>query len=134
MLSLLRAVRREMQAEFWVESEGVAFDLHMATEADLNKNERYHLISIATSRKNEITNRFLGKLVDAFERAVAADAVHEYDDVEAQFPEYLDYHPDDPEWDGYEKSVLKQFANNIKIFIRGGRAEMIVRKDFSEDR
>jgi len=29
---------------------------------------------------------------------------------------------------------LKQFANNIKIFIRGGRAEMIVRKDFSEDR
>ena len=133
MISLLTAVRRDMQAQFWVESEGMAFTLHMTTEAALNKDERYHLISMASSRKNEITNRFLGRLVDAFERAIAAEAVHDYADEPEDLPEYLDYHPDDPEWDGYEKSVLKQYSDNIKIFIRGGLAEMIVLKDFSRD-
>ncbi|MBQ8135885.1 MAG: hypothetical protein IJ174_00425 [Clostridia bacterium] len=98
----------------------------------MNKNERYQLISIASTEENEITNRFLGKIVDAFERAIAADADQAYDDPEESFPEYLDYHPDDPGWDGYEKSVLKQLADNIKIYIRRSKVEMTVHKDFSK--
>ena len=133
MVSLLRHVKREMQARFWVESEGMDFRLHMAAESTLNKGERDQLLSIASTQKNEITNRFLGKLVDAFERAIAADAAHEYDDAEEHFPEYLNYHPEDPEWDGYERSVLKQYTDSIKIFIRGDQAEMTVQKVFAED-
>ena len=134
MISLLSCVRREMRAEFWVESAGMDFSLHMTADTALNKAERQHLISIASSQKNEITNRFLGKLVDALEQAVAAEAAHDYKNVEQNFPEYLDYHPVDPEWDGYEKSILKQYADSIKIFIHGGLAEMIVQKDFSKNK
>ena len=131
MVSLLCSVRRDMQAEFWVESDGMNFELHMTTKTFLNKNERYQLLSMASSQKNEITNRFLGKLVDALEQAMAADAANDYSAVEESFPEYLNYHPDDPEWDGYERSVLKQYADHIKIFIHGNKAEMTVQKDFS---
>ena len=132
MISLLGCVRREMQAEFWVENEKMDFQLHMAAKASLSKDERSQLVSIASSQKNEITNRFLGKLVDALERAAAADTEYVYDDPEKEFPECLNYHPDDPEWDGYERSVLKQYADNIKIFIHGSKAEMIVCKNFSK--
>ena len=131
-LSLIRSVTGEIQASYWVEVEGKAFCLHVTTETSMDKEKRYHLISSSSSRKNEITNTFLGRLRDAIEQAMAADVVRQYDNPEDNFSEYLNYHPADPEWDEYEKSILKQLADNITIAIRGGSVEMTVSKDFSK--
>ena len=43
----------------------------------------------------------------------------------------LDYSFEDQVWDGYECSVLRQLADNIKIFIRGKEVHMIVAKQFA---
>jgi len=131
-LSLIRSVTGELQASFWSEVEDKAFCLHVTTKTAMDKEKRGHLISSASSRKNEITNTFLGRLRDAIEQAIAADVVRQYDNPEADFSEYLNYHPADPEWDGYEKSILKQLADNIKISIRGGLVEMTVSKDYAK--
>ena len=133
ILSLAHSVTGEMQATFWMENQGKQYALHLNTKTVMDKEKREMLLTSASSRKNEAANTFLGWIRDAFERAIAAEAVHDYADEPEDLPEYLDYHPDDPEWDGYEKSVLKQYSDNIKIFIRGGLAEMIVLKDFSRD-
>ena len=40
-------------------------------------------------------------------------------------------HPaENPEWDEFEKSVLKSVADKVKIAIRGGSIDMTVIKSF----
>ena len=53
MLSLARSVTGEMQASFWIESEGTQYDLHMTTKTVMDTEKRYLLLSSASSRKNE---------------------------------------------------------------------------------
>ena len=129
MLSLARSVTGEMKASFWIEGEGNQFDLHLTTETVMDKEKRSLLISSATSRKNEAAKGFLGKLRDAFEEAMTADAVHLSDalpqDLLADIPSSGF---EEPEWDGYEKSVLKRLADQVKIGIRGGVVDMTVSK------
>ena len=131
MLSLARSVTGEMQASFWLENDGNRFEMHLTTKTVIDKEKRYQLISSATSQKNEAAKGFLGKLRDVFEEAMASDAEREYytlpADVEADLSGRVF---DDPEWDGYERSVLRTIADDIKISIRGGLVEMIVSKSF----
>ena len=133
MLSLARSVTGEMQAAFWIENEGSHFDLHMATETVMDKEKRYNLLSSASSRKNEAAKGFLGKLRDKLEEAMASEVDHSEEEIPADIVGDLANHPiEDPEWDGYERSVLRRLADTIRIAIRGGQVEIIVSKNFSE--
>ena len=63
---------------------------------------------------------------------MASEAEHTYFDL----PEDLKndvamYSVEDPEWDRYERSVLRNLADNIKIFIRGKKVHMTVTKQFA---
>jgi hypothetical protein len=129
MLSLARSVTGEMQASFWLENEGSKFVMHMSTQTVMDKEKRYLLISSATSRKNEAARGFLGKLRDVFEEAMASDAEKEYSDLPDELLSDLSGPFDDPEWDRYERSVLRTIADDIKISIKGGLVEMTVTKD-----
>ena len=131
MLGLARSVTGEMKADFWLENEGKRFDLHMSTKTVMDKEKRYHLLSSASSRKNEAANSFLGKLRDAFEEALLSDADHSRDELpDDVVNDICYYHPEDPEWDGYEQSILRKLADEIKISIRGGTVDMTVTKIF----
>ena len=131
MLGLARSVTGEMEADFWLENEGRRFDLHMSTKTVMDKEKRYHLLSSASSRKNEAANSFLGKLRDAFEQAMLAEGGHSYEELPDELSrEFCSYHPDDPEWDLYEQSILRKLADEIKISIRGGTVDMTVTKSF----
>ena len=37
------------------------------------------------------------------------------------------------EWDGYERSILRRLADDVKIGIRGGMVEMTVSKRFETE-
>ena len=132
MLSMARSVTGEMQASFWIESEGHEFELHMTTKTVMDKEKRYLLLSSSTSRKNEAANSFLGRLRDAFEEAMTADADHEYFDLPVELQADLSGRSiETPEWDHYEQSVLLRLADNVKIGIRGGEVHMTVIKTFA---
>ena len=132
MLSLVRSVTGEMQASFWIETEAKQYDLHLTTKTVMDKEKRSLLISSSSSRKNEAAKSFLGYLRDAFEGAMAAEADHSYNDIPMDILNDLPNHPiDDPDWDGYERSVLRKVADNIKIAIRGGVVDMTVTKAFA---
>ncbi len=131
MLSLARSVTGEMEASFWLENEGKKIDLNMTTKTVMDKEKRYNLISSSTSQKNEAANSFLGRLRDAFEEAMASDVEHTYYELPAEVASDVAYwHPETDEWDGYEQSVLRKLADDIKIYIRGGLVRMTVSKSF----
>ena len=129
MLSLARSITGEMKASFWIEGDDGQFDLHLSTETVMAKEKRALLISSATSRKNDAAKGFLGKLRDAFEQAMVADAVHPSadlpQDILADLPSGA---LEEADWDGFEKSVLKRLADDVKIGIRGGMVDMTVSK------
>ncbi len=131
MLSLARIVTGELKASFCIESVGKNFELHLSTKTVMDKEKRYHLLSSASSRKNEAANSFLGKLRDAFEEAMTAEADHTFyelpDDVAR---DVAGHYVDDPEWDRYEQSTLRRLADDVKIAIRGGVVDMTVIKNF----
>ncbi len=130
MLSMARSVTGEMQASFWIETAGKDLELHMSTKTVMDKEKRALLISAATSRKNESARSLLGRIRDAFEAAMANEADHS-DQVPWEAWADLANHPvDDPEWDGYEQSVLRKVADQVKVGIRGSVVDLTVCKHF----
>ena len=128
MLSLARSVTGELQARFWLETEGKKFDLHLSTKTVMDREKRENLIASATSRRNEAANSFLGKLRDAFEAAMVSE---QDNSIPEDVLDDLANHPIEiPEWDEYEQSILRNAADTVKIAIRGGFVDMTVSKSF----
>ena len=132
MLSLVRSVTGEMKASFWIECEDGSYDLHLNTKTDLNKEQRYHLLATSTSGRNEAANTLRGVLWDRLEQALASDVDHDYDELPAELLADLPIGPvKDPEWDGYERRILKNVADNVKIGILHGVMDMVVSKKYT---
>ena len=132
MLSLIRSVTGETNASFWLESEGKKYTLHLTTKTVMDKDKRAQLLWSASSGKNEAAKGFLGMLRNALEEAMTSDVDRSCYDLPADLAADLAYHTvEEQEWNGYERSVLRRMANDIKIGIRGGVVEMIVVKDFT---
>ena len=128
MLSLARSVTGELQASFWLESEGKKFDLHLSTKTVMDREKRERLIASASSRKNEAASSFLGRLRDAFEAAMVSDPDTDIpDDV---LDDLANHVIEIPTWDEYEQSILRNAADDVKIAIRGGVVDMTVSKSF----
>ena len=96
----------------------------------LDKKKRAQLLEAATSRQNEAANSLLGKIRDAFERAMAAE--ESYDDIPYEvMPDIVGREIADTEWDEYECSILRRLADNVKVSIRGNVVDMTVSKNFT---
>ena len=134
MLSMARSVTGEMEASFWIENEGRQFTLCLMTKTVMNSEKRYQLISSSSSRKNEAAKSFLGKLRDTFEQAMASEVDKQYDELPNELLSDISGRTfEDPEWDGYERSVLLKLADDVKIGIRGGVVTMTISKNFAEE-
>ena len=135
LLSMARSVTGEMKGDFWIDSEGGRFELHLSTRTVMDREKRDQLLSAATTRKNEAAGTFLGRLRDRFESAMASDPDHsQYDLPEDLLSDLPNHQIDamDTEWDGYEASIMRRVADEVKIGIRGGKVDMTVVKDFDK--
>ena len=72
MLGMMRQVTHEAQADFWVQSEGGEFELHLVAHPTITGKVRKELLKISTSGKNEAAKGFMGKIRDLFDRALTA--------------------------------------------------------------
>ena len=131
MLSLIRSLTGQMQSLLWIEGENRAFELHLTTKTVMDQEKRRLLIESSTSRKNEAATGFLGKLRNAFEEAMTAEADRQFVnlplDVVADLPGGA---LGEADWDGYERSILKNVADQVKIGIRGGEVDVTICKRF----
>ena len=130
MLSLARSITGEMEASFWIESEGKRFELHMTTKTIIDKTKRDLLIAASTERKNEATNTFLGKIRDAFQEAMLSDTDTYTYEPDMSMDDMNNRYIESQEWDQYEQSVLRSVADSIKVSIKGKTVDLTVVKAF----
>ena len=132
MLSMAQLAGGDLEASFWIECEDGRYDLHLNAKTDLNKEQRYHLLSTTTSGRNEAANTLRGVLWDRLEQALASDVDHDYDELPSELLADLPIGPiKDPEWDGYERKILKNMADSVKIGILHGIVDVVVSKQYT---
>ncbi len=69
MLGMLKEITGEAEAEFWVESNGKRFELHLLAQPIVTGRMRDELLSVSSTGKNAAAAGVMGKLRDIFERA-----------------------------------------------------------------
>ena len=132
MLSIAQLADGDLEASFWIECENGKYDLHLNTKTELNKEQRYHLLSTTTSGKNEAAKSFRGFLRDRLEQARASEVDYDYDELPSDILADLPMGPiKDPEWDGYERKILKNVADSVKIGILRGVVDVVVSKKYA---
>jgi len=72
-LGMVRQITGEAAADFWIESEGERFELHLMAHPVVSGKMRRELLSASTSGKNEAAKGFMGKIRDIIDRALAAE-------------------------------------------------------------
>ena len=130
MLSMARSITGEMEASFWLESEGKHFELHMTTRTVIDKIKRDTLLAASTSGKNEAAKTFLGGLRDAFVEAMISDTDRYVYTPDLSVDDTANRYIESEEWDQYEQSVLRSVADGIKVSIVGKNVDLTVIKDF----
>ena len=100
------------------------------TDTILDAKTRAQLINAATSRKNEAAHSFLGKIRDTIEQVMASENPSKEPPYEIM-TDIQGRDIQDPEWDEYECSILRNLADDVKVSIRGDVVDMTVSKSFA---
>lgn len=157
MMGLLKALTGERTADFWIESEGNTFRLHLKTRTEMNGDMRQKLLSVSSSGENAAATGVWGKLRDLYERMLepadetmppiylggwlssenlpvsASDAIVQSSVLHAQsvwsLRRCIGGGPE-KDWDGLEKSVIASIADDVEIGIVTNTVEMTVIKTF----
>ena len=153
MMGLMRSVTGETDGQFWIEDEDNEYRLHLRVRVFLNSEKKEQLLAASSSGKNESAKGLIGRLRDFFN--YAADEEFTAYSSTLLLPEMYDHSAtplldwewsmsryetalsglvkqNDPAareaWDELEKSVVKNVADDVKVFIRGGVVEMVILK------
>ena len=134
MMSMIRSLSGEVDACFWIECGEKEMTFFLTTSILMNEATRNELINASTYRENDAAKGFLGRLRDFFERAMLSGAgayVFTENGAEQPLPLTDPQVSYDSGWDHYERSILKNAADEIRIGIRGNQVEMSVKVSFS---
>lgn len=139
--------------EFWVESEGRAFEIHLRARADIARDAKASLIDMATTKTNTAPKGILGKLGLMVDNLLSADDIDPA--LMATIPlgmhgnlmtmadpmgpaltwtmnNYLKATADEKKDDleGIEKSIIERIADDVVVTARSNRVDIIVQKNF----
>ena len=153
MMSLMRSVTGGTEGLFWIEDENGEYRLHLQVRKLLSGAEKEQLLSVSSTGKNESAKGLMGRLRAFFDWdsdadfAAAAGPLFMADMYEHSTSPTLDWEwsmrryettlsaraeQNDPAareaWDELEKSVVKNVADDVKVFIRSGTVEMVIQK------
>ena len=152
MLGLMRAVTGETEGKFWIEDEDGMYRLHLQVKTRLNSEERQQLLSVSSTGKNESAKGLMGRLADFFDwgsdddLAAYSSPLLMPDALEYSSSPALDWEwsmmryenalsarisQDEATreaWDELEKSVVRHVADDVRVSIRNGVAEITILK------
>ena len=150
-LGLMRSITGETDGLFWIEDRDDEYELHLQVQAALSEDRRARLLSVSSSGKNESAKGLMGRLRaffdwDSDEDPAACSSLFLPDMLESSSP-MLDWEwsmkryesilssrivQDAPgaqeAWDELEKSVVKNVADDVRIYIRSGTVELVILK------
>ena len=153
MMGLMRSITGATEGQFWIEDEDGEYQLHLQVRKFLTGEEKEQLLSVSSSGKNESAKGLMGRLRDFFDWGSDGDLLSCSsplvlpDMFEQSTTPMLDWEwsmrtyetalssrleQNDPAireaWDELEKSVVKNVADDVKVFIRGGMVELVILK------
>ena len=152
MMGLMRSVTGAGEGLFWIEEEDQEYRLHLQVRARLSEEKRERLLDVSSSGKNESAKGLMGRLRDFFDwgsdedLATFTSPLLMPEAFEHTSSPVLDWEwsmrryesalcaqmANDPAardaWDELEKSVVKQVADDVKVFIRNGVVELVILK------
>ena len=70
LLGMLEQITGNLSAEFWVESRGGSFELHLTAARSITSEMRKELLNVSSSGKNSANVGIMGKLKGVFEQAI----------------------------------------------------------------
>ena len=157
---MLRTIVGGERANFWAESEGKSFTLHLTTVVQVNADMRQELLKTSTSGKNAAVRGFMSRVRDIFTQITEPGGnsisptdygfsyvdVTSFDDaslgvtthgmmygwsMNAYKSAIAGRREEEAEkWDELEKSITARLADEIKILIRGNTVELVIEKAF----
>ena len=152
MMGLMRSITGADEGAFWIEDEDGEYQLHLQVKTRLSDEKREQLLGVSSSGKNESARGLMGRLRDFFdwgsdeELAACGSPLLMSEMMEHTSSPTLNWEwsmrryeaelytrvENDPAareaWDELEKSVVKNVADDVKVFIRGGTVEMVILK------
>lgn len=123
------------------------YTLRVATKTRVDSHAREEFLSLSSSGKNDANKGIQGMLGGILEMLSLegepemchaawsygmSPAMENYSYLWS-LAQYMETAPDEEvsqEWDGMEKSIIANFADDVSIGVRSGRLEMIVTKTF----
>ena len=150
-LGLMRSITGETDGLFWIEDRDDEYELHLQVQTSLSEEKRTRLLSVSSSGKNESARGLMGRLRAFFdwesdEDTAVGSTLLLPDMLESSSP-MLDWEwsmmryekalsaqvaqnaPGAREaWDELEKSVVKNVADDVKVYIRSGTVELVILK------
>ena len=154
LVGMLPELLRDCVGEFWVESSGKSFELHVkALAADMGIERRENLLAVSKSGKNAAAKGIMGKIRSVAESMLAQMAAPEAAPIDCYANSYMAmayqnnvwtlhnyinqveaaYKNDDgkEEWDELEKSVIASAADDVIVGVKGRKADIIIVKKFA---
>ena len=151
MMGLMQSVTGASEGEFWIEDEDGEYRLHLLVRTLLSTEKKEQLLSVSASGKNESAKGLMGRLREFFDWGIDEDITSNSlflpDMYEHTSSPMLDWEwsmrqyetalsarvaKEEPgaqeAWDELEKSVVKKVADDVKVYIRRGTAEMVILK------
>ena len=152
MMGMMRSITGEPEGLFWIDEQDGEYQLHLQVRTMLSLDKREKLLAISSTGKNESAKGLMGRLREFFDWGSDEDYVYSgpllmEDMFENSSSPVLDWEwsmkryedslsvrarQGDPEakeaWDELEKSVVKNVADDVKVFIRSGVVEMVILK------
>ena len=158
MTGMMTALTGEHEADFWLETVGDTFYLHLKTETKMNTELRKKLLAASTSGENIAAKGVMGKIKDLFSRLLEpteapipreyaagfvsedlptaeAAAVAKNMSIVAMNIWSLNRYKSELKasgkvWDELEQSVVAKLADEIKVSITGINVELTIEKTF----
>ena len=143
MFSMIMNLAEHADCSFCVQNNKKQFELRMSAKAYISTESKRNFMSVSSKKENVLVKGLLGKIRSAIEDQLFDEGSHSslafYSDVMGGYEQVWtlnDYMLNTPpekqkeDWDGLERSILINMADDIIIGVNSGRVEMIIKKSF----
>ena len=134
MFSMMANVLDTKEATFEIVKKDGAYSLTIVAEADVSEQAREAYLSVSANGKNNAYSGIVGKLFAIADFIDGGSPVEPMsvspEGVYWAMSEYIakSSHEKDLDWDGMEKSIIANFADDVIVGVRNRKLEMTVIK------
>ncbi len=152
LVSMLPELLEIGSGEFWIENNGMDFELHAVVKSKgISIFDRENILSVSSSGKNAAGAGIMGKI-----KLVAANMLGDFIEVSKMGAEngWFDFYDmgagaeamyanswslnsyknnvdnDSEEWDELEKSIIANIADDVIVGVKGKKVDIIIKKSF----